>query len=128
MSISAKIGFGPKVSGEAVFLGAAQEVATHHLSLDLTGKILILPRWVGKEFVQKADFVGVLGVVVPAMHYRDFDYFRKQGGLTLLVVEQFGELDASPESAKKLASFDRRQVVVDGEEKTLVLLQSHHEP
>lgn len=120
MIISTKVGFGQKVSGEIVVVGRSGEVLdTHDLNMELAGKILVLPIWVSREFLQKADFVGVLGVVVPSIHYRDFLYFKEHADFALLVLLEFGKLDAYPEEAKKLLGLNGKHGVLDGGVKTL---------
>ncbi len=120
MNISCKIGFGGKVAGELAVLGAAGgNMDVRDISPDLEGKILVLLFWAPRELLEKAGFVGAVGVVAPSIHFRDFEYFRKTADFPLLVLSKFGKLDASADMAKKLLAVNGKKGSLDGEGKTL---------
>lgn len=115
-----KIGFGPKVTAQAIVLGKpGDNVDAYRVTREMTGKILIVLSPVSPEFLEKVAFVGALAVVTPAIHFRDFVRLAENGELTLLVLLKFGNLEIPEELAKKLAKLDGETVSVDGEEKTL---------
>lgn len=120
MTISSKIGFGKKVMGEIAVLGRPGEILdTHHLDMRVEGKILVLLAWVSREFLEKASFVGAVGVVVPSLHFRDFEYFRQHGDFSLVIYDKFGKLDAPVEMVKKLSAIDGKKGELDGDGKFL---------
>jgi hypothetical protein len=69
--------------------------------------------------LEKAGVVGAAGVVVSSLHFRDYEYFRQQGGLTLLVLTKFGEEPLSAEGKEKILKMAGREAVLDGGEKKL---------
>lgn len=120
MTISTKIGFGPKVAGEIVVLGKPGEIPSgHEINSSLRGKILMVLSYAPRELLEKAGLVGVRGVVVPSIHWRDFDYFEKADDFSLLVLTKFGKLDVSAELVAKLAKLNGKRGELDGEEKKL---------
>lgn len=122
MTISAKIGFGPKVAGEIVVLGKPGEIpAGHEIDPSFSGKILMFFSYAPRELLEKASLVGVRGVVVPSMHWRDFDYFVKADDFSLLVLTKFGRLDISSELFEKLSKLDGKKAELGGEDKTLTV-------
>lgn len=117
-----KIGSGPKVSGPAVVLGKpGDKVDAYKVTRDMEGKILIVLSPVSPEFLEKVAFVGVLAVVTPSMHFRDFVRFTDYSEMTLLVLLKFGNLEIPDELARKLAKLDGETVMVDGENKILAV-------
>lgn len=120
MTVSTKIGFGPKVVGKIMVLGKPGEsLGTQLVDQSAKGKILLLCCYVGKEFLEKADLVGVRGIIVPSMHFRDCDSFQKTGEFSLLVLTKFGKLDISAELAAKLSKLDGKEGQLDGDGKKL---------
>lgn len=120
MTVSTKIGFGPKVAGEIVVLGRPGEVpASYEINASLSGKILMILSYAPRELLEKASLVGVRGVVVPSIHFRDYDYFAKADDFSLLVLTKFGKLDISLELVTKLAKLSGKRGELDGEDKTL---------
>ena len=75
--------------------------------------------YVPREFLEKASLVGVRGLVVPSMHYRDYDYFVKADDFSLLVLTKFGKLEVSSELATKLAKLDGKKGNLDGDKHEL---------
>ncbi len=106
MTIVTKIGFGKKVAGEIVFLGNSN---------DLAGKIVVCLSNVGREFLEKAGLVGVVAVVVPSIHFRDFEYFKNLNDFPLLVLLKFGKLELEENLVEKLQKLDGKKAVLDGE-------------
>lgn len=111
MTVSTKIGFGPKVS--------APITVVERLDAGCAGKIVISLSFVGMEFLEKAGLVGVAGVVVPALHWRDFEYARKLAEFPLLVLVRFGRLDLQKDLTEKLGKLDGKKGVIDGEKHEL---------
>ncbi len=122
MTVSTKIGFGSKVSGEVRVFGAGGEAAdTRHLNGDLAGKILVVLSVVGREFLEKAGLLEVAGVVVGSLHWRDYDYLQKKGEFPVLVLTKFGRLELSADLKEKLSKLDGKKAVLDGEGKSLTV-------
>lgn len=121
MTISTKIGFGKKVSGEVRIIGKNGPVDSRDLMPELEGKIVVFLSWVSRETLEKANFLGVCGVVVPSIHARDFDYYSKTHDFSLLVLVKFGKLDIPNELAKKLSPLEGKKGELDGEGKTLTV-------
>jgi hypothetical protein len=116
MNISSKIGFGKKVSGEIVlFGGRGKEVASRELTTEIFGKIVVFLNYVPKEFVEKASFLGAIGIVLPSMHFRDYDYFLKTGDFSLIILMKFGRMDVPEELISKLDRLSGKQGELDGE-------------
>lgn len=121
MTITTKIGFGPKVNGDIVVLGVKDPVGSRDLNPEVEGKIVLFLTSVSREILEKASFLGVCGVVVPSIHFRDYEYFAKHGEFTLLVLCKFGMLSAEPELIKKLSPLSGKRAELAGEEKTLTV-------
>lgn len=121
MTITSKIGFGNDISGEAVIL-PPKEFGSRDLTLDLSEKILILSNHHSREFLEKARFVGVLGVVVPSIHFRDYDYFKTVSGFGMMILLRFGDEGASGELAEKLNKLAGKTVKLSGDGKKLEIL------
>lgn len=120
MTVSTKIGFGKKVVGEIVVLGKPGKVVeSHQVNSQLSGKIALFLSYVPVEILEKAGLVGVKGVIVPSMHWRDFERFRQAEDFTLLMLLKFGKLDATVELAGKLEKLDGEEGKLDGEGKKL---------
>lgn len=120
MTVSTKIGFGPKVAGEMVVLGKPTEVPeSFAINSTMAGKILIFLSYAHRELLEKAGLIGVRGVVVPSIHFRDYDYFEKADDFSLLVLTKFGKLDIDSETATKLSKLSGKRGVLSGEGKTL---------
>ncbi|MCL4390126.1 MAG: hypothetical protein M1484_03650 [Patescibacteria group bacterium] len=111
MTITGKIGFGAKVSGK---IAVDPEV-----NLELEGKIAVFTRFVPRATLEKAGVVGAVGVVVPTMHWRDFEYFQNLGDFPVLVLLKFGDQDAGKELAEKLEKMDGKNGEIDGDNKIL---------
>lgn len=106
MTIVTKIGFGKNVAGEIVVFGKND---------DLTGKIVICLSNVGREFLEKAGLVGVASVVVPSIHYRDYQYFKELSEFPILVLLKFGKLELEESLKEKLQKLDGKKATLDGE-------------
>ncbi|MBI4099923.1 hypothetical protein HY440_02850 [Candidatus Microgenomates bacterium] len=106
MTVTTKIGFGKKVTGEVAILGREP---------DLAGKIVIAPAVVGREFLEKATLLGVAGLVVPSLHWRDYEYFRKADEYPILLLLKFGRLDPSDDLVAKLEKLAGKKAILDGE-------------
>lgn len=125
MTISTKIGYGLKVSGESVVLeGKDGQIATNRLDDNLNGKIVVCLSNVGREFLEKAGLVGVGGVILPSLHWRDFEYFHNLNEFPLLILLKFGTLELSGELTEKLKKIDGKKGTIDGEGKTFELQTS----
>lgn len=111
MTISGKIGFGAKVYGK---IAVDPEV-----NLELEGKIAVFTQFVPRATLEKAGVVGAVGIVVPAMHWRDFEYFRNLGDFPILVLLKFGNLDSGKELKEKLEKLDGKNGELNGDEKNL---------
>lgn len=107
MTVTSKIGFGGKVTGEVT-------VVSGSLDGDASGKIVVSLVFVGREFLEKAGLIGVAAVVVPSMHYRDFAYFQSLNEFPILVLLKFGKLELAGELAEKLEKLDGKKAVLDG--------------
>lgn len=118
MEISTKIGFGGKFKGEIVFI-PGEILPTHTIDTTISGKILVTACWVGREFVEKAELIGAAGIVVPSIHWRDFNYFQKNLSCPLLVILKFGKLNADLNLADKLLKLNGKKGEIDGETKIL---------
>lgn len=112
MTINSKIGFGEKVTGQAVIL--KNGVRSVDLTFDLDGTIVVFLDSPAREIVEKARFVGVLGVVVPEIHYRDFSYFQNFSDFAMMVVQKFGNESISSEIKEKLKHFDGKHTELNG--------------
>lgn len=122
MTISSKIGFGKKVSGEIVLLGGKGGVSSSRdLTVEVEGKIVVFLSWVPREFLEKVSFLGGVGVVVPSMHYRDYEYFSKSLDFSLLLLLKFGKLDVPEELFGKLSKLGGKKGELDGEGKSLTI-------
>lgn len=122
MILTSKIGFGKKVSNSVSLVGGEGKVnQTHEITTDLAGKILVVLGFANREILEKADLVGVIGVVVPSMHWRDFIYFQKFGDFTLVVLSRFGEVEMEKAMVEKLKKLEGKEVILDGEAKTLTV-------
>lgn len=120
MTLTSKIGFGKKVSGLVSLIGQDGEVVqTRAVDADLSGKILVILGFAGREVLEKAGLLGAAGVVVLSMHWRDFAYFQKFGDFTLLVLARFGKAGSERAVAEKLKKLEGEEAVLDGEAKTL---------
>jgi hypothetical protein len=118
--LETKIGFGGKVKGEAVVLGKIDDaVDSYRITKDYEGKVLILLSPVSREFLEKVNFIGVVGVVTPSMHYRDFERFRETADFSLLIVNKFGNLELTREQGKELSALSGKIVELDGNAATL---------
>lgn len=104
MTFSSKIGFGPKVEG----------VIT--INEFVPGKISVFTTHLHREHLEKAGLVGVLGLVVPSIHYRDYEYFRKLSEFPLLVLLKFGNLDTPKDLVGKLDKLQGKTGELDGHE------------
>lgn len=112
MTITSKIGFGSKTSGKIAIFGK---------SSDLTGKVVVCLDFVGREFLEKAGLVGVAGVILPSIHWRDFEYFKKLNEFPILILLKFGKLELSADLREKLSKLDGKDAMLDGEHKTLTV-------
>ena len=122
MTISSKIGFGKKVSGQIVVFGEhGKELSSRNLTDELEGKIVVFLKFAPKEFIEKAGFLGAVGIVTPSMHFREFEYFSKSADFSLLLLMKFGRLDFPEELAKKLLSPGEKKGELDGENKSLTI-------
>ena len=119
MTVSTKIGFGKKISGEIIVLTQAAD--THQVNSSFSGKILLLLSYAPREFLEKASFVGATGIILTSMHYRDFEYFKNNGDFSLLVLSKFGKLGIDKDLATKLTKLDGEKGQLDGEKKTLTI-------
>lgn len=117
-----KIGFGPKVTGQAIVLGKPGDaVDAYRITQEMAGKVLIVLSPVSPEFLGKVVFIGAVAVVTPSIHFRDYVRLAESGDLTLLVLLKFGNLEIPEELARKLGKLDGEMVTVDGGEMTLSL-------
>lgn len=116
MTVNTKIGFGPKVAGEVVVL---TEPVSREINSSLGGKILLFLTYVPREFLEKAGLVGVRGIVVPSIHWRDFDYFVRNDDFSLLVLTKFGKLEISKDLAEKLSKLSGKKASLDGDKHEL---------
>lgn len=105
MTVLTKIGFGKKVTGEIVLLGKGD---------DLAGKIVLCLSPVGREFLEKAGLVGVAGVIVPSMPYRDYRYFENLNEFPLLVLLKFGKLELEESLLEKMQKLAGKKATLDG--------------
>lgn len=122
MTVKTKIGFGPKVKGKIVVLGqAGKAVTTGQIDFSLSGMIVLFLGSVSREVMEKAGLVGVVGVVVPSVHHRDYEYFRVLGEMSLLVLLKFGNLELNSELEKKLEKLDGEEGELDGDGKELTV-------
>ncbi len=120
MTVSANIGFGPKVAGEIVVLGKPGEVVeSYQINSSCRGKIIIFLSYTPRELLEKAGLVGVRGILVPSIHFRDYDYFEKADDFSLLVLTKFGKLDIDSETATKLSKLSGKRGILSGEGKNL---------
>ena len=120
MIITCQIGFGPKVTGEFVVLGKIGEVlSTQIIDRKLLGKILVLKGFATRTILEKAGLVGIVGAVVPSMHYRDYKYFQDLNDFPILVMQEFGRTAATGELASKLDKLGGKKGELDGEQKSL---------
>lgn len=110
MTITTKIGFGEKVTAPVVILGQDE---------DLEGKIVVATKVVGREFLEKAGLLGVAGVVVPSLHWRDYSYFQNLNEYPLLVLLKFGRLDLASDLVEKLEGLAGKKATLDGEKHEL---------
>lgn len=117
MTVTTKIGFGEKVSGEIVVVERA--AGTGSIDEAMAGKILLFSSWVPRAVLEKAGLIGVAGVVVPSMHWRDFDYFAQISEFPMLILLKFGMLDLSKELRDKLSKLGGKKGTLDGEKKTI---------
>lgn len=104
MTFISKIGFGPKVEGEIV------------VNDFVPGKISVFTTHLHREQLEKAGLVGILGLAVPSIHFRDFDYLRKLSEFPLLVLSKFGNLDTPKELIGKLEKLRGRHAELNGHE------------
>ncbi len=104
MTLLSKIGFGSKVSAEMVVCDQP-----------VPNKIILCPKYVGREWLEKAGFLGVAGVVVPSMHWRDFEYFKTQNEFPIMVLLKFGTLEPTADLAEKIAKLDGKNGGLDGD-------------
>lgn len=93
------IGFGKDASGEVVFWSSQKNISVH-LDASLMGKILICQTLPDREFLAKASFLGLAGLVVPGIHYRDV--IVKNLDLTILVLGRFGQLGYTKDVEERL--------------------------
>lgn len=104
MTISSKIGFGPSVESSIVINDL------------VPGKICVSTTHLHREKIEKAGVVGVAGLVVPSIHYRDFDYFRRLSEFPILVLLKFGNLDTPKELVAKLEKLQGKTGELNGHE------------
>lgn len=107
MTITSKIGFGGKARGEVT-------VVSGGLDSGAAGKIVVSLVFVGREFFEKAGLIGVAGIVVPSMHYRDFAYFQGLNEFPVLVLLKFGRLDLDKDLEEKLGKLSGQKASLDG--------------
>lgn len=120
MTISSKIGFGKKVSGQIVLFGEkGKTVNSRDLTGEISGKIVIFLTFAPREFIEKVNFLGAVGIIVPSMHYVDYEYFSKDNDFSLLLLLKFGKLDLPEELGLKLEKLSGKSGELDGEGKTL---------
>ncbi len=114
MILNSKIGFGGGANGEIVVL--PEDVKTEDLTMDLAGKVLIFLTSPSKEILEKTRFLGVSGVVVPEMHFRDFEYFKEMGEFVIIVLQRFGVGPLEKELKDKLSKLSGKKGEVNGEQ------------
>lgn len=120
MTVTAKIGFGKLVSGPLVVLGkGGGNIYSRDLTEEINEKIVVFMSWVPKEFLEKVNLLRAAGVVVPSVHYRDFEYFSKNADFSLLVLMKFGQMNLPSELSTKLEKLGGKAVELDGENKIL---------
>lgn len=108
MTITSKIGFGENVSGNLVVF--KDGVRSSDLTFEQSGKIAAFFDSPARELIEKARFTGVLGVIVPAVHFRDYDYFRTQGDFVMMVIQRFGNGSLAAEVKEKILRLDGKKV------------------
>src|SRR3989344_123725 len=108
MNITTKIGFGENVSGNLVVF--KDGVRSADLTFEQSGKIVAFFESPAKELIEKARFTGVLGVIVPAVHFRDYDYFRKQEDFAMMVIQKFGNGPLADEAKEKILRLNGKKV------------------
>lgn len=107
MTITSRIGFGENVSGNLIVL---KDVRSPDLTFDQSGKIVAFFDSPARELIEKARFTGVLGLIVPSVHFRDYDYFRTQGDFAMMVVQRFGNGSLAAEAKEKILRLDGKKV------------------
>lgn len=107
MTVTSKIGFGGKATSEIA-------VVSGSLDSSAAGKIVVSLVFVGREFFEKAGLIGVAGIVVPSMHYRDFAYFQGLNEFPVLVLLKFGKLELDKDLEEKLAKLSGKRATLDG--------------
>lgn len=122
MTFSGKIGFGDRVSAEIVVLGEPGEsLSSHVIDSPLAGKILICLSFMGREAMEKAGLVGVKGLVLPSIHFRDYNYLQNLNEFSVLVLTKFGKIKLGSEVSSKLSKLSSEKGILDGEEKKLIV-------
>lgn len=108
------IGFGNPVSAQAVVFSEKISGNTSFLTSDLKGKIVVCLGQVGEEFLVKSSFLGLAGIVVPSIHYRDLEKIvRDSSSMFVGVVKRFGLVELSSEEKEKFSKFEGKTVKIE---------------
>lgn len=116
MKLKIPIGTGKNLEGEAVVLVDQQCQETAHLDSSLEGKIAVCLAPVGREFLHKALFLGLAGVVAPSVHYKDWISINPDDGMPVFVMKKFGIVELSDKEKGGLAGFDGKKIRISKED------------
>lgn len=105
------IGIGHGAKGKAMILHSSMvrsvELNSHH-----NGLILICQDLPDREFIHKAIFLGVAGLVVPGLHYRDLKSIN-ENELTVVMLARFGVEKIDEKKWERLKTLENREIFLN---------------
>lgn len=115
MHIKGRAGIGPVLEAEALVLGPESSRETTSLSQELKGKIVVCTDPVGKEFIAKALYLGIAGLVLPSIHYRDLWGFTGGEEITIVLLKKFGEEALTEAEQKDVGHWNGKKLTISKE-------------
>ncbi len=119
MKLICPIGIGKDQSDVAcVVIGDSDLLDTHILTSQLQAKLVICLQPISLEFVGKAQFLELAGLVVPGVHYRDWLRVKEKNDddFLFLLIKKFGKMEMSLEEIKSLLKWNDKKVSVTKKE------------
>lgn len=104
-------GIGNEVKGQAIIL-PIEEVRSVDLSSQFQGNILVCQVQPDREFIHKAIFLGIAGLVVPGLHYRDLKSVNPNE-LTIVMLKRFGDSGFEEKEWTNLQALNNKKICIN---------------
>ncbi len=132
--IKANMGVGTKREGVikilTVFGGTVKAI---DMDVDSAKKVIVAGGLISRDLIQKSIVLGVRGIIGGGMHVRDYRSLisslnpQEDVGISILVLDGFGRFEIDEEVFETLKRYSNRHVIMDPQEKELIIPLSKDE-